>query len=29
MTADFNLYIQAIVAVFVITDPITRGICFR
>lgn len=29
MTADLNYYIQAIIAVLVITDPITRGIYFR
>ncbi|MGI9557930.1 MAG: MarC family protein, partial [Solirubrobacterales bacterium] len=29
MTADVNFYIQAIIAVVVITDPITRGIYFR
>lgn len=29
MKADLNFYIQSIVAVVVITDPITRGIFFR
>ncbi len=29
MTADVNFYIQAIIAVIVITDPLTRGIYFR
>ena len=29
MSADVNFYIQAIIAVVVITDPITRGIYFR
>ena len=29
MKGDLNFYIQAIVAVVVITDPITRGIFFR
>ena len=29
MKGDINFYIQAIVAVVVITDPITRGIFFR
>ncbi|MDQ2700798.1 MAG: MarC family protein [Actinomycetota bacterium] len=29
MKADLNFYIQSIVAVLVITDPITRGIFFR
>ena len=29
MTAEVNFYIQAIIAVIVITDPLTRGIYFR
>lgn len=29
MTADWNFYVQAIVGVVVITDPITRGIFFK
>ena len=29
MTADLNYFIQAIVGVFVITDPITRGFFFK
>ncbi|MBK5110921.1 MAG: MarC family protein [Thermoleophilia bacterium] len=29
MTADLNYFIQAIVGVFIITDPITRGFFFK
>jgi len=29
MTADVNFYVQAIVSVLVITDPITRGLLFK
>ncbi len=29
MTGDINFYIQAVIAVLVITDPISRGVYFR